>query len=213
MPQVIGSLMYVMLCTRPDIAYAVSLTSRYQSDQGVDHWTTVKNILKYLRRSKDMVLSYGGDEQLVVNSYTDASWNTDPDDSKYQSGYVFTLNGVAVSWRSAKQSVVARSLTESEYIAASEASQEAIWMKEFIIELGVVPSALEPMSIYCDNMGAIANAQEPRSHKKLKHIKMRFTLFEIMSKMVIEKNFKVHTDLNVADPLTKPLPREKHYQH
>src|SRR4051812_35499269 len=102
------------------------LTSRYQSDPGVDHWTVVKNILKYLRRTKDMVLSYAGDEELVVNGYTDASWNTDPDDSKSQYGYVFTLNGAVVSWRSAKQSVVARSSTESEYMAASEASQEAI---------------------------------------------------------------------------------------
>src|SRR3954464_9894575 len=118
--------MYVMLCTRPDIAYVVSLTSRYQSDPGVDHWTTVKNILKSLRRTKDMVLPYGGDKQLVVNGYTDSCWNTDPDDSKSQSGYVFILNGAAVSWRSAKQSIVARSSTESEYMAASEASQEAI---------------------------------------------------------------------------------------
>ena len=209
----IGSLMYAMLCTRPDIAYAVSLTSRYQSDPGVDHWTAVKNILKYLRRTKDMVLSYGGDEQLVVNGYTDASWNTDPDDSKSQSGYVFTLNGAAVSWRSAKQSVVARSSTESEYMAASEASQEAIWMKEFITELGVVPSALDPMSIYCDNMGAIANAQEPRSHKKLKHIKLRFHAIREHIQDGDIKICKVHTDLNVADPLTKPLPRAKHDQH
>ena len=73
-----------------------------------------------------MVLSYGGDEQLVVNGYTDASWNTDPDDSKSQSRYILTLNGAAVSWRSAKQSVVARSSTESEYMAASEASQKAM---------------------------------------------------------------------------------------
>ena len=105
-----------MLCTRPDIAYAFSLTSRYQSDPGVDHWTAVKNILKYLRRTKDMVLSYGGDEQLVVNGYSDASWNTDPDDSKSQYGYVFTSNGATVSFRSAKQSVMARSSTESEYM-------------------------------------------------------------------------------------------------
>ncbi|KAK1677152.1 hypothetical protein QYE76_038000 [Lolium multiflorum] len=86
--------------------------------------------------------------------------------------YVFILNGAAVSW--IKQSVVAKSSTESEYIAASEASSEAIWMKRFITELGVVPSALDPLTIYCDNMGAIANAQEPRSHKKLKHINLRF---------------------------------------
>src|SRR4051812_37492124 len=209
----IGSLMYAMQCTRPDIAYAVSLTSRYQSDPGVDHWTAVKNILQYLRRTKDMVLSYGGDEQLVVNGYTDASWNTDPDDSKSQSGYVFILNGAAVSWRSAKQSVVARSSTKSEYMAASETSQEAIWMKEFIAELGVVPSALDPMSIYCDNMGAIANAQEPRSHKKLKHIKLRFHAIREHIQDGDINIFKVHTDLNVAGPLTKPLPRAKHDQH
>ncbi|KAK1609635.1 hypothetical protein QYE76_033308 [Lolium multiflorum] len=80
-----------------------------------------------------------------------------------KSGYVFILNGAAVSWCSSKQCTVAKSSTESEYIAASEASSEAVWMKRFIVELGVVPSALDPLVIYCDNMGAIANAQEPRS--------------------------------------------------
>ncbi|KAK1628857.1 hypothetical protein QYE76_003172 [Lolium multiflorum] len=69
---------------------------RYQSDPGMEHWTVVKNILKYLKRTKDMFLCYGGDQELVVASYTDASWNTDPDDSKSQ-GYVFILNGAAVS--------------------------------------------------------------------------------------------------------------------
>jgi hypothetical protein len=69
---------------------------------------------------------------------------------------------------------VAKSSTKSEYIAASEASQEAIWMKEFITELGVVPNALDALVICCDNMGAIANVQEPRSHKKMKHIKLHF---------------------------------------
>ncbi|KAK1572647.1 hypothetical protein QYE76_018787 [Lolium multiflorum] len=125
----------------------------------MEHWTAVKNILKYLKRTKDMFLCYGGDQELT--SYTDASWNTDPDDSKSQSGYVFILNGAAVSWASSKQCTVAKSSTESEYIAASEASSEAVWMKRFIVELGVVPSALDPLIIYCDNMGAIANAQEP----------------------------------------------------
>ncbi|KAK1697777.1 hypothetical protein QYE76_014474 [Lolium multiflorum] len=154
-----------------------------------------------------------GDQELAVTSYTDASWNTDPDDSKSQSGYVFILNGAAVSWRSAKQSVVAKSSTESEYIAASEASSEAIWMKCFITELGVVPSALDPMTIYCDNMGAIANAQEPRSHKKLKHIKLRFHSIREYVEDGDIKICKVHTDLNVADPLTKALPRAKHDLH
>ncbi|KAK1681229.1 hypothetical protein QYE76_042077 [Lolium multiflorum] len=195
----VGSIMYAMLCTRPDIAHAVSLTSRYQSDPGMEHWTAVKNILKYLKRTKDI--------------YTDASWNTDPDDSKSQSGYVFILNGAAVSWSSSKQCTVAKSSTESEYIAASEASSEAVWMKRFIVELGVVPSALDPLVIYCDNTGAIANAKEPRSHKKLKHIKLRFhSIREYIEDGEVEI-CKVHTDLNVADPLTKALPRAKHDQH
>ncbi|KAK1663984.1 hypothetical protein QYE76_052143 [Lolium multiflorum] len=162
---------------------------------------------------KDMFLCYGGDQELVVTSYIDASWNTDPDDSKSQSGYVFILNGAAVSWASSKQCTVAKSSTESEYIAASEASSEAVWMKRFIIELGVVPSALDPLVIYCDNMGAIANAQEPRSHKRLKHIKLRYHSIREYIEDGEVKICKVHTDLNVADPLTKALPRAKHDQH
>ncbi|KAK1681899.1 hypothetical protein QYE76_042747 [Lolium multiflorum] len=174
--------------------------------EGMEHWTAVKNILKYLKRTKDMFLCYGGDQELVITSYTDASWNTDPDDSKSQSGYVFILNGAAVSWASSKQCTVAKSSTESEYIAASEASSEAVWMKRFIVELGVVPSALDPLVIYCDNMGAIANAQEPRSHKRLKHIKLRYHSIREYIEDGEVKICKVHTDLNVADPLTKALP-------
>ncbi|KAK1626747.1 hypothetical protein QYE76_001062, partial [Lolium multiflorum] len=169
----VGSIMYAMLCTRPDIAHAVSLTSRYQSDPGIEHWTAVKNILKYLKRTKDMFLCYGGDQELVVTSYTDASWNTDPDDSKSQSGYVFILNGAAVSWASSKQCTVAKSSIIGVH-SGFRGFIRAVWMKRFIVELGVVPSALDPLVIYCDNMGAIANAQEPRSHKRLKHIKLRY---------------------------------------
>ena len=106
-----------------------------------------------------------------------------------------------------------KSSTELEYIAASEASSEAIWMKCFITELGVVPSALDPMTIYCENMGAIANAQEPRSHKKMKHIKVRFHVIREYVKNGDIKICKVHIDLNVADPLTKALPRAKHDLH
>ena len=89
----IGSIMHAMLCTRSDVCPAISLAGRYQSNPGVDHWTAVKNILKYLKRTKDMFLVYGGDQELVVNGYVDASFDTDPDDSKSQTGYVFLLNG------------------------------------------------------------------------------------------------------------------------
>ena len=89
--------MYAMLCTRPDVCLAISLAGRYQSNLGMDHWTAVKNILKYLKRSKEMFLVYGGDQELVVKGYIDASCDTDPDDSKSQNGYVYVLNGGAVS--------------------------------------------------------------------------------------------------------------------
>ena len=122
----IGSIMYAMLCTRYDVCLAISIVGRYQSDPGVDHWIAAKNILKYLKRTKDMFLVYGGDKELFVNGYVDASFDTDPDDSKLQTGYVFILNGAAVSWCSSKQSVVAGSTCEAEYIAASEAANEGV---------------------------------------------------------------------------------------
>ena len=209
----IGSIMYAMLCTRPDVCLAISLAGRYQSNPGMDHWTAVKNILKYLKRTKDMFLVYGGDKELIVNGYVDASFDTDPDDSKSQTGYVFTLNGGAVSWCSSKQSIVAGSTCEAEYIAASEAANEGVWMKEFISDLGVIRSASGPMEIFCDNTGAIALAKEYRFHKRTKHIKRRFNSIRDLVQVGDIEICKIHTDLNVADPLTKPLPRAKHDQH
>ena len=102
----IGSIKYDMLCTRPIVYLTKSLAGGYNNDPGVDHWTSVNNILKYLKRTKDMFLVYGADKELIVNGYVDASFDTDPDDSKSQTGYVFTLNGGAVSWCSSKQSVM-----------------------------------------------------------------------------------------------------------
>jgi ATP-binding cassette subfamily B (MDR/TAP) protein 1 len=93
----VGSIMYTMICTRPNVSYGLSIASRYQADLGESHWTLVKNILKYLRRTKDVFLIYGGEEELVVNGYTNASFQTNTDDSQSQSGFVFTINGGAVS--------------------------------------------------------------------------------------------------------------------
>ncbi|KAI3777237.1 hypothetical protein L1987_47035 [Smallanthus sonchifolius] len=163
----IGSIMYAMLCTRPNVSYALSMTSRFQQSPGIAHWTAVKNIPRYLRRTKYMFLIFGGvKEELTVRCYTDASFQTDRDDSRSQSGFVFTLNGGAVSWKSSKQSVVADSTTESEHIATSDAAKEAAWMKKFITDLDVVLSIRQPIEILCDNTGAIAQAKEPRSHHK-----------------------------------------------
>ncbi|KAK8600824.1 hypothetical protein V6N12_050672 [Hibiscus sabdariffa] len=209
----IGSIMYAMICTRPDLSYALSMTSRYQANPGEGHWTAVKNILKYLRRTKDVFLVYGGKEELRIKGYTDASFQTDKDDSRSQSGFVFCLNGGAVSWKSSKQDTVADSTTEAEYIAASEAAKEVVWIKKFITELGVIPSISDAMDLYCDNNGAIAQAKEPRSHQRSKHILRRFHLIrEIIDRGDVEI-CKVNTDENIADPLTKPLAQQKHDRH
>ena len=98
-------------------------------------------------------------------------------------------------------------------MAATEASSEGVWIRNFITELGVVPSALDPLEILCDNTGAIALAKEPRYHPKTKHINRKFHIIRDYITDGDLKISKVHTDLNVADPLTKPLPRAKHDQH
>ncbi|KAL4351912.1 hypothetical protein GQ457_06G010610 [Hibiscus cannabinus] len=93
----IGSIMYAMICTRPDLSYALSMTSRYQANPGEGHWTAVKNILNYLRRTKDVFLVYGGEEEFRIKGYTNVSFQTDKDDSRSQSGFVFCLNKDTVS--------------------------------------------------------------------------------------------------------------------
>ena len=131
-----------------------------------------------------MFLVYGGDKELVVRGYVDASFQTDRDDYRSQSGFVYVMNGGAVSW-----------------------------MKEFISDLGVIPSASGPMKIFCDNTRAIALAKESRFHKRTKHIKRRFNSIRYLVQVGDIEICKIHTDLNVADPLTKPLSRAKHDQH
>ncbi|VFQ79345.1 unnamed protein product [Cuscuta campestris] len=209
----IGSIMYSMVCTRHDVAFALSVTSRYQSNPGEIHWTAVKNILKYFRRTKDSFLVYGGKEELSIVGYTDASFQTDRDDFKSQAGYVFCLNGGAVTWKSYKQDTTADSTTEAEYMAAAEAAKEGVWLKNFIIELGVVPSIKNPIPLFCDNNGAIAQAKEPRSHQKTKHIVRRYHIIrEIVPRGDVEI-CKIGTDDNIADPLTKALGKPKHESH
>ncbi|KAJ9543708.1 hypothetical protein OSB04_023415 [Centaurea solstitialis] len=210
----IGSIMYAMLCTRPDVAYSISVTSRYQQNPGEAHWVAVKNILKYMRRTKEMFLVFGGSEdEISVTGYSDATFQTDRDDFKSQSGYVFTLNGGAISWKSSKQDTIADSTTEAEYIAASDAAKEAVWLRNFISDLRVIASISRPIDIYCDNSGAVAQAKDPREHHKSRHVLRKYHLIrEIIGRGYV-RICKILTDENVADPLTKPLARAKHEGH
>nr|XP_043633109.1 secreted RxLR effector protein 161-like [Erigeron canadensis] len=118
----VGSIMYAVRCTRPDITFMQNIVSHYQQNPREDHWTAVKNIFKYMRAAKDLFLVYGGnpDTELKVTRYSDVGFHTDRDDTKSQSGYVFVLNGGAVDWKSKKQTTVAMPATEFEYISTSE---------------------------------------------------------------------------------------------
>ena len=209
----VGSIMYAMVCTRPDVAYALSMTSRHQAHAGPAHWTAVKNILKYINRTKDKFLVYGGKRELVVEGYSDASFANDCDDTRSQSGYVFILNGGAVCWRSFKQSTTADSTTQSEVMAAAEASKEGVWIKKFIEELGVVPSSEGPLELFCDNSGAIAQIKEPKAHHKIKHMDRKYFVIRDFIDEGRIKLLKVDTDSNTADPLTKPLSQAKSEIH
>lgn len=209
----VGSIMYAMTCTRPDVSFALSMVSRHQQNPGEGHWTAVKNILKYLRNTKDRFLVYGGEEELRVTGYSDASFQTDKDDSRSQSGWVFLLNGGAVTWKSSKQDTVADSTCESEYIAACEASKEAIWMRNFIGDLGVVPTVQDPIEIFCDNESAVALTKEPKDHGKSKHIerKYHFVRSKVEEGHVIVKH--IRSEDNPADPFTKALAKSRHDEH
>ncbi|KAL0286023.1 UNVERIFIED_CONTAM: Secreted RxLR effector protein [Sesamum angustifolium] len=152
-----------------DIPYASAVGS-------IQYTAQFKTILKYLRRTKDVFLVYCSGE-LILEGFSDASFQSDDDDdAKPQSGFIFKLNGGVVAWKSSKQDTTADSTTEAEYKVASEAAKEAIWMKNHIQELDVVTSIAEPVVIFCDNNGAIAQAKELRSHHRSKHILRRYHL-------------------------------------
>ncbi|GKE89518.1 retrovirus-related pol polyprotein from transposon TNT 1-94, partial [Tanacetum coccineum] len=120
----VGSLMFAMICTRPDIAHAVGVVSRYMAEPGKKHWEAVKRILRYIKRTSDVALCYG-ESGLTIKGYVDSDYAGDQDGSKSTTGYVFTLSGETVSWVSKLQSVVAMLTTEAEYVAAAQASKEA----------------------------------------------------------------------------------------
>nr|GEW98406.1 hypothetical protein [Tanacetum cinerariifolium] len=165
--------------------------------------------------TKDMFLVYGGDkkQELRVSCYTDAGYLTDADDLKSQTGYVFVLNGGAVDWKSAKQSIFATSSAEAESIAAFDAFKEAVWVRKFISGLRVVPTIKEPISMYYDNTEAIAIANEFGITKGARHFRAKVHYLREVIKLGDIKLEKVHIDDNLADLFTKALAFPKHSEH
>ncbi|GJU98456.1 retrotransposon protein, putative, ty1-copia subclass [Tanacetum coccineum] len=187
----VGSIMYAVRCTRPDVA-----------DRPVSNITTQADSNRIQCSSTDY--SSG-------SCYTDAGYlDLMHDDLKSQTGYVFVLNGGAVDWKSAKQSIFATSSAEAEYIAAFDASKEAVWVRKFISGLGVVPTIEKPIDMYCDNTGAIAIANESGITKGARHFRAKVHYLREVIKFGDIKLEKVHTDNNLADPFTKALAFPKH---
>ena len=145
------------------------------------------------------------DESLEPIGYIDSDFQPDIDSRKSTSGYVFTFGGGAISWRSVKQSSIADSTMEAENIAASEAAKEAMWLKNFLIDLEVVSFERLSITLYCDNSGVVANSKESRSHKRGKHIERKYHLIrEIVNPGDVTVSQIAYED-NLADPFTKGL--------
>nr|GEY56855.1 hypothetical protein [Tanacetum cinerariifolium] len=150
------------------------------------HWTTVKSILKHRKNTKDIFLVYEGDikQELMVYCYTDTGYLTDADDLKSQTGYVFVLNGGGVDRNSAKPSIFATSSVDAKYIAAFDASKEAVWVRIFIYGLRVIPTIEEPISMYYDNTGAITIANESGITKGARHFRAKVHYLREVIEMV-----------------------------
>ncbi|TYK26645.1 gag/pol protein [Cucumis melo var. makuwa] len=146
-----------------------------------------------------------GTKDLILTGYTDSDFQTDKDARKSTSGLIFTPNGGAVVWRSVKQTCIADSTLEAEYVAACEAAKEAVWLRKFLTDLKSVPNMHLPITLYCDNSGAVVNSREPRSHKREKHIECKYHLI----KEIVHRGDVVVTQIsfeqNIADPFTKAL--------
>ena len=199
---IVGSLLYAAITTRPDIAQAVGVVSKFCANQNI---TAAKRILRYLKGTVYLGLSYKkcADEKLI--GYSDADWAGDMDDRHSTSGNVFLLAKGAVSWLSKKQATVALSTTEAEYVALSTATQEAIWLRRLLADVG--KPLEEPIVINEDNQGAIAMAKNPVGHARTKHIDIRYHFVRegVQDGAIILKY--VATGEMIADILTKPLPK------
>ena len=198
----VGSLMYAMVCTRPDISQAVGVVSRYMHDPGKGHWQAVKWILRYLQKTVDVGLIFEQDKThgQYVAGYVDSDYAGDLDKRRSTTGYLFTLARAPVSWKSTLQSTVALSTTEAEYMAVSEAVKETIWLKGLLEDLGVVQSRI---NLFCDSQSAIHLAKNQVYHSRTKHIDVRYhfvrEIFE-EGKILLQK---IATTENPADMMTK----------
>jgi hypothetical protein len=197
--------MYAMLGTRPDIAYAVSVVSRFSANPTTDHWAAVQRVLRYLRGTIDLELAFSSDLSPLVG-YSDADWAGDIDTRRSTSGYVFGIGTGPISWSSKRQSTVSLSNCEAEYIGQTQATKEAVWLRNLLAEIANMRERDIPTTvIYGDNQGAIALAKNAKFHGRSKHIDIQHHYVrEKINDGTVELKY-IETSRQIADGLTKPL--------
>uniref|UniRef100_A0A2N9IU27 Reverse transcriptase Ty1/copia-type domain-containing protein n=1 Tax=Fagus sylvatica TaxID=28930 RepID=A0A2N9IU27_FAGSY len=202
--RLVGKLIYLTI-TRPDISYAVSIVSQFMTNPRVPHMNAVIRILKYLKNAPGRGLFYRSSGHLRIEGYTDADWAGSPSDRKSTTGYCTFIGGNLVTWRSKKQSVVARSSAEAEYRAMAHTTCELTWLRTVLQEFGLLTQG--PTPLYCDNQAAIHIASNPVFHERTKHIEVdcHFVRSKVESKDIITPF--VPSGSQLADIFTKALPK------
>lgn len=200
--QAIGSLIYLSKGTRPDISYAVNKLASYADSVKSSHWSGVKRIFRYLKSSSDLGLYYKANDNSII-SFSDSDFAGDIDTKKSTSGILLLVNGAPVGWRSSKQTTVATSTTNAEFISASLATSEIICARQFLSELCKVN--IEPTVLYIDNQSAIKLIVNNQVHTKIKHIDVKYMFVrEAIENKEVRVSY-IETSKQVADILTKPL--------
>ena len=207
--EAVGSLMYAAMGTRPDIAFATSTVAQFSDNPGWAHWEAVKRIYRYLKGTKDLVLTYGGDKR-GLEGYVDAD-GASQEHRRAISGYVFMVDGGAVSWSSKKQELVTLSTAEAEYVAQTHAAKEAIWLRRLLTE--IFKSVDTPTTLFSDSKSAIALAHDGHYHARTKHIDIRYHFIWYIIEAGTIKLVYCPTNDMTADTLTKALPsvKAKHF--
>lgn len=210
--QGVGSLAWLAICTRPDVSYAWGQLSQSCSKPTVRNWNGVLHVLRYVKRTHGLRLVFGGiggGTPPYLHGYCDADYAGDHTDRHSVSGHLFMLNRGPISWTSAKQRCVATSTTEAEYIALSEASKQGQWIRTLLKEIhreNLLGKGGNTVQIFGDNQASLAIAEDPMSHRRTKHIDVRYHYVRQLiafGKMSVEY---VQTEDMLADVLTKPLP-------
>ncbi|CAI5460803.1 unnamed protein product [Closterium sp. Yama58-4] len=212
-PELVGCLMYLMTCTRPDLAYPLSILARYVAPgrHRREHWEAAKRVLRYLCSTSGMGLVLGGRDRVVLIVHSDASWVDDLATQRSSQGYTFSLGSGSVSWRSTRSSSVLGSSCEAEIYATAMAAQELRWLTYLLTDLGERPSS--PPVLYGDNKAALALCQEHRLEHRTKHIALRYFLARELQQRGQLRLVYVDSKANTADIFTKALPPSDHQRH